>query len=153
MAAAKIKEDTEALEEAAYRILFPPQEAGNVDWQNEANLLRNEIKHLFNKLVEKKGHTTLQEASICLALLCGMGALDEQEHREHVLARCQAVLPQLKDSLLKGQILALLYKVNSEEERLAEIRTLLAAWSGEEETLSAKQEKTLRLIRAFCSDA
>lgn len=147
-----IKEDTEALEEAAYRILFPPQEAGNVDWQNEANLLRNEIKHLFNKLVEKKGHTTLQEASICLALLCGMGALDEQEHREHVLARCQAVLPQLKDSLLKGQILSLLYKVNPEEERLAEIRTLLAAWSGEEETLSAKQEKTFRLIRAFCPD-
>ena len=109
--------------------------------------LNTEVFRLSESLLEKKGETDEEEASLCLALLMGYRATAYSDsNKEGILDRAFIVLDHLGDSVLKCRLLLSCYDEVFDEGLIEEVRRIVDGW-GSGRQLSSEEGTVVEALK------
>lgn len=138
-----LQSQIDKLQNTACQLLHLGQDTGYV-YADDLARLNREVHEQINALYNKRGKTTEEEASLCLAALMGYaGSMyanpSDERKKQSILKRCWKVLDKLADSLLKCQLLVYCYGEVYDEELAAQAQEIISSWDNDGWTKNQKE--------------
>ncbi|MEG0559833.1 MAG: UpxZ family transcription anti-terminator antagonist [Muribaculaceae bacterium] len=123
-----LKSQIDTLYAKAHRLLYALDE--DTCYADTLGTLRQQVTILVNTLI--KQHSTNpeeEEATLCLALLLGLIAINDNERKDAIITRTIKILPQLPPTTLKVQLLTYLHIETTDPAYAHQARLIATTWS------------------------
>lgn len=102
-----LKSQIDTLYTKAHRLLYALDE--DTCYADTLGTLRQQVTILVNTLIKQHSTNPDEEATLCLALLLGLIAINDNERKDTIITRTIKILPQLPPTTLKVQLLTYLH--------------------------------------------
>ncbi|MEG2243444.1 MAG: UpxZ family transcription anti-terminator antagonist [Muribaculaceae bacterium] len=102
-----LKSQIDTLYAKAHRLLYALDE--DTCYADTLGTLRQQVTILVNTLIKQHSTNPEEEATLCLALLLGLIAINDNERKDAIITRTIKILPQLPPTTLKVQLLTYLH--------------------------------------------
>ncbi|MEG2599835.1 MAG: UpxZ family transcription anti-terminator antagonist [Muribaculaceae bacterium] len=102
-----LKSQIDTLYAKAHRLLYALDE--DTCYADTLGTLRQQVTILVNTLIKQHSTNPEEEATLCLALLLGLIAINDNERKDTIITRTIKILPQLPPTTLKVQLLTYLH--------------------------------------------